>query len=69
MSVFVRPYCIRLAPLSSPSIRDLLQWPLAQPNDGLIDVAIQEMTPTTALVGQMDVAPRGGQYWSKTVSH
>ena len=50
------------------SIRDLLQWPVAQPNDGLIDVAIQEMAPTSTLVGQMDTAPRGGQYWTKTVS-
>ena len=56
--------------LSGPHlhIRDLLQWPLALPNDGLIDIAVQEPTSVSSLVGLMDVAPQGGQYWTETVS-
>lgn len=46
--------------------RDLLQWPLALPNDGLIDIAVQEMDSLSSLIGGMDVAPRGGHYWSGT---
>jgi len=52
----------------SHSSRDLLQWPLALPGDGLIDVAVQEVTSLSTLIGQMDVAPQGGQYWAETVS-
>ena len=53
---------------SSPSTRDLLQWPLALPNNGLIDIAVQETTSASSLISQMDTAPHGGQYWSETVS-
>ena len=56
-----------LLPPSSPSVRDLLQWPLVLPNDGLIDIAVQEMASASSLVGQMGIAPRGGQYWTKEV--
>jgi len=45
----------------SPSIGDPPQQPLAQPNDGFIDIAIQQMVPATVLVGQADIAPRCGQ--------
>lgn len=38
------------------------------PNDGSIDITIQEPASALSLVGQMDAAPRGGQYWFKTVS-
>lgn len=53
--------------LISPFIRDLLQWPLGIPNDGSIDVAVQETTSALSLVGQMGTAPQGGQYWSNSV--
>jgi sphingosine kinase len=48
--------------------RDLLQWPLAIPNDGLIDIVVQETASPSSLVSQMGRAPHGGQYWFKTVS-
>ena len=54
--------------LSSHSNRDLLQWPLARPSDGLIDVAIQETASLPSLISQMGAASQGGQYWSNTVS-
>jgi len=57
-----------LSPWSSPSVRDLLQWPLVLPTDGLIDIAVQEMASASSLVGQLGVASYGGQYWAKTVS-
>ncbi|KAF9650762.1 hypothetical protein BDM02DRAFT_3111507 [Thelephora ganbajun] len=46
--------------------QDLLQWPLGLPNDGSIDIAIQETVPLASLVSQMSIAPYGGQYWLKT---
>lgn len=55
-------------PSSSHSIRDLLQWPLALPSDGLMDVSVQETTSPLSLISQMGAAPQGGLYWSNTVS-
>ena len=67
--VFFSTFVVTVS-LSGPHlhIRDLLQWPLALPNDGLIDIAVQEPTSVSSLVGLMDVAPQGGQYWTETVS-
>jgi len=45
--------------------RDLLQWPLAIPNEGLIDIAIQETDSMSRLISFMNVSPRGGQYWAE----
>lgn len=53
---------------SSLLTRYLLQWPLAVPNDGLIDIAVQETTSPLGLIGQMRTSSQGGQYWYKTVS-
>ena len=58
--------CCHLDPHLPPI--DLLQWPLALPNDKLINIMIQELASMSSLVGLMDVALQGGQYWSKTVS-
>lgn len=33
-----------------------------------MDIAVQEITSMSSLIGQMGVAPQGGQYWSETVS-
>lgn len=61
--------CLAIASvLSSHFIRDLLQWPLALPSDGLIDVVVQEPTSMSSLIGQMGAAPQGAHYWSNTVS-
>ena len=66
--VFIHLHCQYFVPWYSPSNRDLLQWPLALPNDGLIDIAVQETVSPLTLISQMDIAPQGGQYWSETVS-
>ena len=49
-------HCHRLD--SHLPLRDLLEWPLAPPNDGSIDIATQEPASVSSLVGLMDVAPQ-----------
>ena len=53
---------------SSPYSRDLLQWPLALPKEGLIDVAVQETASVSSLLRLIGSAPQGGSYWSDKVS-
>ena len=53
---------------SSPYSRDLLQWPLALPKEGLIDVAVQETASVLSLLRLIGSAPQGGSYWSDKVS-
>jgi len=64
-------FCLLPSPVlslwSSSSLRDLLQWPVALPNDGLTDVAIQEPASVSSFLRLMSISPYGGTYWSKTV--
>ncbi|KAL6300521.1 ATP-NAD kinase-like domain-containing protein [Sparassis latifolia] len=43
--------------------RDLMQFPVSLPDDGLIDIVIQEMTSRRVLLHGMEVAHKGEQYW------
>ncbi|KAI9632026.1 putative D-erythro-sphingosine kinase [Dioszegia hungarica] len=43
--------------------RDLNQWPVARPGEGMIDVVIQSIVPRSTLVGAITSAETGGAYW------
>jgi len=43
--------------------RDFMQFPVAHPSDGFLDLVVQEKTYRSELLKAIDVAPQGGQYW------
>ncbi|TBU50861.1 ATP-NAD kinase-like domain-containing protein [Dichomitus squalens] len=43
--------------------KDLMQFPVSHPDDGLIDVVISERTTRLAMIKGMDGSERGEQYW------
>jgi len=48
------------APFAS---RDLMQWPLSLPDDGLIDLVLQELIPRSQLLVNMSGAEKGAPFW------
>ncbi|EIN07333.1 hypothetical protein PUNSTDRAFT_144839 [Punctularia strigosozonata HHB-11173 SS5] len=46
--------------------RDLMQFPVALPNDGLIDIAAQELTNRSDMLSAMDGAEMGETFWLKS---
>ncbi|KAI6128270.1 ATP-NAD kinase-like domain-containing protein [Pisolithus croceorrhizus] len=46
--------------------RSLMQFPVSQPDDGLIDMAIQEIIPRKDLLAAMEGADKGRCYWFGT---
>ncbi|EMD38389.1 hypothetical protein CERSUDRAFT_48084 [Gelatoporia subvermispora B] len=46
--------------------RDLMQFPVSLPNDGLIDVVVQEVSGRGQMLKAMDGAEKGAQYWMDT---
>jgi sphingosine kinase len=46
--------------------RDLLAFPCAVPSDGAIDLTVQELTTRTQMLGAIDGAERGAQFWMDT---
>ncbi|KIM58901.1 hypothetical protein SCLCIDRAFT_1050178 [Scleroderma citrinum Foug A] len=51
-------------PYVSPS---LMQFPVSQPDDGLIDIAIQEIVPRKDMLIYMDGAEQGRSFWLSSV--
>lgn len=46
--------------------RSLMQFPVSQPDDGVIDIAIQEIIPRKDLLAAMEGAEKGRCYWFGT---
>lgn len=46
--------------------RSLMQFPVSQPDDGVIDIAIQEIISRKDLLASMDGADKGRCYWYNT---
>lgn len=47
--------------------RDLMQFPVSHPDDGYIDIAIQETVSRTEMLGMIDGADAGRPFWSDKV--
>lgn len=48
--------------------RDLMQFPMSLPDDGVVDVVIQERSNRKEMLKAMDGAELGRTYWMDTVS-
>ncbi|TFY63746.1 hypothetical protein EVJ58_g3065 [Rhodofomes roseus] len=46
--------------------KDLMQFPVSIPDDGLIDVVAQELTTRKAMIDAMEGSEHGDQYWMDT---
>ncbi|OCH94969.1 hypothetical protein OBBRIDRAFT_788712 [Obba rivulosa] len=46
--------------------RDLMQFPVSLPNDGLIDIVVQEVSTRGQMLKAMDGAEKGAQFWMDT---
>ncbi|EIW85152.1 hypothetical protein CONPUDRAFT_79840 [Coniophora puteana RWD-64-598 SS2] len=45
--------------------RTLMQFPASMPDDGLIDIVLQEVIPRKSLIDAIDIAEEGGLFWTK----
>ncbi|KAI0818747.1 ATP-NAD kinase-like domain-containing protein [Irpex lacteus] len=45
--------------------RDLMQFPVSHPNDGCIDVVIQEVVPRKEMISMIDGADEGRAFWAE----
>jgi len=63
---FDKPILYVYAGLQPYVARDLLQFPMAKPSDGYVDIAIQEVASRAALLSMVDEAGRGGQFYQDT---
>lgn len=43
--------------------RDLMQWPVSIPGDGLIDVVVQSVVPRLTMANAIAGAEKGETYW------
>lgn len=43
--------------------RELMQFPVSVPNDGMVDLVIQGMLPRTEMLKHLNGAEKGGAYW------
>ncbi|CAL1704519.1 unnamed protein product [Somion occarium] len=49
--------------------RDFMQFPVSLPNDGCIDVVVQEVAPRSQMLSAMDGAEKGIPYWKLESQH
>ncbi|KAH8116937.1 ATP-NAD kinase-like domain-containing protein [Phellopilus nigrolimitatus] len=63
---FDKPILYLYAGKSPYVARDLMQFPVAHPSDGLIDIVAQELTSRGDLFGAIDGAERGATFWKDT---
>ncbi|KZT09459.1 uncharacterized protein LAESUDRAFT_694967 [Laetiporus sulphureus 93-53] len=65
-STFVRPLSYVYAGKGPYVSRDLMQFPVSIPDDGLVDIVAQEITTRKAMIDAMDESEQGMQYWLDT---